>query len=454
MIRMLAPIAALLVPAMALADDPKPNIIVVLADDLGGGDLGCYGGKGAPTPQIDRMAAEGVRFGRYYSAAPICSPSRCGLITGQFPARWRITSYLQTRAGNRACEQDDFLDPKAPSLPRALKAAGYATAHVGKWHLGGGRDVDAPPKFAAYGYDVGLGTWESPEPHPDLTARDWIWSAVDPVKRWDRTGWMVDRTLDFLKAHPDQPCFVNLWLDDPHTPWVPTADDQKPGENGRATGKGDTPGRLRGVMAELDRQVGRLLDAIRSRPEGRFTLVLFLSDNGPLPTFAQDRTAGLRGSKLSLYEGGIRLPLIAWGPGIVPAGVTDDATVIAAVDLLPSLCRLAGAAPPAGDGPDGEDLGAALLGKASPARSKPLFWEYGRNEESFAYPGMKNRENRSPSLAVLEGDWKFLINADGTRGELYDVKADPREQHDLAAREPERSARMRKALLDWKASLR
>ena len=151
-----------LLAAAPLQAAERPNVILVLADDLGTGDLTCYGGQPGQTPNLDRMAKEGVRFTKYYTASPICSPSRCGLITGQFPARWQITSYLQTRAGNAACEMADFLDPKAPSLPRTLKGAGYATAHVGKWHLGGGRDVDAPPKFAAYGYDVGLGTWESP----------------------------------------------------------------------------------------------------------------------------------------------------------------------------------------------------------------------------------------------------------------------------------------------------
>ena len=309
----------------------------MLADDLGPGDLTCYGGKPGQTPNLDRMAKEGIRFTKYYTASPICSPSRCGLITGQFPARWRLTSYLQTRAGNAACEQADFLDPKAPTLPRTLKSAGYATAHVGKWHLGGGRDVDAPPKFAAYGYDLGYGTWESPEPHPDITATDWIWSAKDKVKRWDRSRWMVDQTLDFLSKNPDRPCFVNLWLDDPHTPWVPTADDQAVGKKGQTVGKENTPERLAGVLTEMDRQVGRLLDALRDRKSGRPTLVLFLSDNGPLPTFQRQRSAGLRGSKLSLYEGGIRVPCIAWGPGVVPAGLTNETTVLAAVDLFPTL---------------------------------------------------------------------------------------------------------------------
>src|SRR5688572_23805339 len=191
-----------------------PHVVFILADDLGPGDLGCYGGKLVPTPNIDRLAAEGVRFTQYYSASPICSPSRAGLITGQYPGRWRITSFLQTRQGNAGCRQADYLDPAAPSLPRALKAAGYATAHFGKWHLGGGRDVVDPPKFAAYGYDEHAGTYESPEPHPDITATNWIWSDKDKVKRWDRSAFFVDKTLDFLKRHKGQkPCFVNLWLD-------------------------------------------------------------------------------------------------------------------------------------------------------------------------------------------------------------------------------------------------
>ena len=295
------------------------------------------------------------------------------------------------------------------------------------------------PRFAAYGYDLGLGTYESPEPHPDITARDWIWSAVDRVKRWDRSAWMVDRTLDFLRAHPDRPCFVNLWLDDPHTPWVPAEADQLPGKNDRATGRGDTPERLAGVLTEMDRQIGRLLDGIRARKSDRPTVVLFVSDNGPLPTFARRRTTGLRGSKLSLYEGGVRVPFVAWGPGVVPAGGVNDTTVISGVDLFPTLCALAGAPLPKGYESDGEDLSAALLGRA-PVRRKPLFWEYGRNDTAFAYPGP--RGDRSPNVAVRDGNWKLLVNADGTGAELYDVAADPTEATDVAAAHPDVARRL------------
>ena len=424
----------------------RPNVVVVLADDLGPGDVACFGGK-TPTPNLDRMAKEGIQFTRYYAAAPICSPSRCGLITGQFPGRWKITSFLQTRAGNKACGQADFLAADAPSLPRTLKAAGYKTAHVGKWHLGGGRDVVAPPRFAAYGYDLGIGTWESPEPHPDLTAKDWIWSADDKVKRWDRTGWMVDRTLDFLKSHPDAPCFVNLWLDDPHTPWVPTADDQATGKKGQAAGKGATLDRLAKVMTEVDRQVGRLLDGARGLK--RPTLVLFLSDNGPLPTFNGTRATGLRGSKLSLYEGGIRVPFIAWGPGAVPAGQINETTVLSGLDLFPTLCKVCEADLPKGYTPDGEDLSPALLGK-TPKRTKRLFFEYGRNATAFAYPIGRDR---SPNVAVLDGDWKLIVNADGTGVELYDLAADPKEARNLADDKPAVSEPLKEAALAWRKAL-
>lgn len=425
------------------ADPPRPNIIFVLADDLGPGDLGCYSNGQAKTDRIDRMAREGTRFTRYYAAAPICSPSRCGLITGQFPARWRITSYLQTRAGNRGCEQADVLDPAAPSLPRALKSAGYATAHFGKWHLGGGRDVADPPKFAAYGYDEHAGTWESPEPHPDITAADWIWSDKDKVKRWDRSAFFVDKTLDFLKRHKGgKPCFVNVWLDDPHTPWVPAAGVGK---------KENTPANLRRVMAENDRQVGRLLDGLNELGVDGETLVVFASDNGPLPTFKGARTAGLRGSKLSLYEGGIRLPFIARWLGKVPAGNVDDITVLAAVDLFPTFCKLAGSSLPDGMKPDGEDRSAALLGQPVKDRAKPLFWEYGRNDKFFQYPGPKG--DRSPNVAVRDGNWKLLTNADGTGVELYDVLADPNEATNLAAAKPDVTARLKAAALAWRKAM-
>lgn len=427
----------------------RPNIIFILTDDLGWGDLSCYGGDLLPTPHLDRMAAEGIRFTQFYVASPICSPSRVAATTGMFPARWRITSYLQTRKGNAACEQADFLDPAAPSLARLLRAAGYATAHFGKWHMGGGRDVTHAPSIARYGFDEWASTWESPDPHPDLTATNWIWSPHDRVKRWDRTAFFVDKTLEFLRRHPQQPCYVNLWPDDTHTPFVPRPDLA---DKHRATKGRDTQAHFKAVLEEYDRQMGRLLAGLRQLGLADRTLVLFTGDNGPLPTYQHRRTAGLRGSKLSLYEGGIRLPLIAWWPGQAPAGRVNDHTVLSAVDLLPSLCRLAGVTVPADVAAqlDGEDLTPAFTG-GTPVRSKPLFWEYGRNTHAFAYP--PDPRDRSPNLAVREGRWKLLVNADGSGAQLYDLQADPRETTDLATQQPKLTRRLTAAALAWRRAL-
>ncbi len=422
------------------AADVRPNIIVVLADDLGWGDLSCYGGK-VPTPHLDAMAREGTRFTQFYVASPICSASRAALITGQFPGRWKITSFLQTRKGNRECEQADFLSTNAPSLPRSLQAVGYATAHIGKWHLGGGRDVTNAPKFAAYGYDLGYGTYESPEPHPDITGTNWIWSSHDKVKRWERTRWMVEQTLAFLRTHTNQPCFVNLWLDDIHTPWVPEVQEDKARDSRR---------NLVAVLSETDRQIGRLLSTLRELGAASNTLVLFLGDNGPLPPFNQERTAGLRGSKLSLYEGGVREPLIAWWPGHVPAERVDTNSVVASVDFFPMLAKIAGAKMPGGIRFDGEELGAAFFERPV-VRSRPLFWEYGRNTNSFTFPGIAR--NRSPNVAMREGNWKLLVSADGSGAELYDLERDPRESRNISSTQRELTARLVRTALDWRNSL-
>src|SRR4051812_38300932 len=437
-------ISAIFFAALATGSD-RPNIVFVLADDMGPGDLACYGGTLAATPHIDAMAAEGTRFAQYYSASPICSPSRVGCTTGMFPARWRITSFLQERKGNRACEQDDFLDPRAPSVARLMKQSGYATAHFGKWHMGGGRDVTDAPKFAAYGFDEHAGTWESPQPDPDITATNWIWSPQDKVKRWERTAFFVDRALDFLKRHEGRPVYVNVWLDDVHTPWVP---DEMSQANIEA--RKETPERLRAVLVETDRQIGRLLAGIRDLGIDRETLVIFASDNGALPTFEGQRSAGFRGSKLSLYEGGIRLPFIVRWPGRVPAGRVENSTVVSAIDLLPTFCALAGAAIPANLSLDGEDQSATLLGQPQLKRNRPLFWEYGRNNESFRYPSGRDR---SPNLAIRDGVWKLLANADGSGTELYNLVADRAESRNLAEDHPEVAKHLTEQLLGWRRSL-
>ena len=430
----------LAIVALLAGAEGQPNIVVVMADDLGLGDVACYGGTMALTPRLDRMAREGLKFNHYYSASPICSPSRAGLLTGTFPARWRLTSYLQTRAGNAGCGQADFLDPQAPTLPRLLKQAGYATAHIGKWHLGGGRDVVNAPPFAAYGYDHHASTYESPQPHPDITATPWVWSDKDRVKRWDRTAFFVDQTVEFLGKQSTKPGFVFLWLDDPHSPWVPDA--EKP--------RKDTPASLRRVLENMDFQIGRLLDRLDAMPQGKNTLVLFISDNGPRPSYQGKRTMGLRGEKLSLYEGGIRLPCLVRWPGVIAPGGVDDSTVLSAVDMLPTLAAAAGAQVGNVNALDGENQIGAFRGQPR-VRSRPLFWEYGRNDKYFDYPVAAT--DRSGPLAMREGHYKLLCKPDGTGAELFNLAMDPKEQSNIAETQNEIATSMKAKLLAWWRSL-
>lgn len=440
---------ACLAPLQSYAGDTRPNIIFLLTDDMGYGDVGCYGGNFVPTPNIDRLATEGTKFTQFYVASPVCSPSRTGFLTGMYPARWRITNFLQTRAGNRKSEQADFLDPKAPSIARTLKAAGYVTGHFGKWHMGGGRDVTNAPPFREYGFDEHAGTWESPEPDPNITATNWIWSAQDKVKRWDRTAYFVDKTLDFLKRHKGQPCYVDVWPDDVHTPWVPegayrekrAGDDNAPNYESLAN--------FKAVLREYDRQVGRLLDGLKDLGIGDNTILIFSSDNGPLPTFRGKRAGGLRGSKISLYEGGDREPLIVRWPGHFPAGRVDDKTVISGVDFFPIFCKLTGTPIPSNAAFDGEDLTDSFFGKYM-TRRNPLFWEYGRNQ-FFGYP--RNPHDRSPNVAIRDGKWKLLINADGSGLQLYDLDADRNETKNVADANPAEAKRLSEAALQWRKSL-
>jgi arylsulfatase A-like enzyme len=428
----------------AQIDAAKPNIVFVLTDDMGYSDPNCYGGHFAPTPNIDLLAKEGVRFTHFYDSAPICSPSRAAFISGKFPASLNFTTFLNTRAANRDCEQADFLPPSVPVIARTLKAAGYETAHFGKWHLGGGRDVKNAPPFSAYGYDEHSGTWESPEPDPQITASDWIWSPQDPIKRWDRTRYFVDLALGFLSRHKNRPCYVEIWPDDVHTPWVP--DPKRQGEKR----SWETRPNFCDVLAAYDVQMGRLLDGLKRLGLEENTIFIFTSDNGPLPSFKHERTGGLRGSKLSLYEGGIRVPFIVRWPGHTKAGRVDERTVLAAVDLFPTLCAISHAAPPTGLVFDGQDMSPALL-SAPLAHSKAIFWEYGRKSKLFAYP--QAPYDRSPHLAIRDAQWKLLVNANGSSAALYDMEADPDETKDLAPQQPEITKRLRDAALAWRRAL-
>ncbi len=423
-----------------------PNIIIILTDDMGFSDVGAFGGKSVPTPNIDRIAGNGLKLTQYYSAAPICSPSRAGILTGMYPGRWNFSTYLDNKKHNKNAQQADFLDPKAPSFAKFFKAAGYATGHFGKWHMGGGRDVKNAPGFEHYGFDAHASTYESPDPDPAITATDWIWSDKDSIKRWDRTRYFVDKTLEFLKQHPVQPCFVNLWPDDVHAPWVPRSETEY---TGKFPMNPEEEAAFKLVLKEYDVQIGRLLDGLKQLGADQNTIVIFTSDNGPLPSFRGSRAEGLRGSKLSLYEGGTRMPFIISWPGHIAQGKTDEQSVVSALDLLPSLSKMAGIKLPGSYKGDGIDRSSVLMGNPS-ARTREMFWEYGRNDIAFKYP---RPVDKSPNLAVRSGEWKLLMNSDGSDIQLYNINNDKKESNNLAESRTDIAGELKNKLLAWWQSL-
>jgi len=440
-----------LLPASA-----QPNFIMVFIDDMGWGDFSCFGNKEAQTPNIDRMASEGIRFEQFHVNSPICSPSRCALTTGQYPQRWRINSYLNNRADNerRGCAQ--WLDPKAPTLARILQKNGYATGHFGKWHLGGQRDVDDAPPITAYGFDESLTNFEGMGPKllpltikPGDKEPGKIWGDAErlgkPVTWMQRskiTSGFINAAIPFIDkaAAAKKPFFVNLWPDDVHGPWWPPTDKWANGKRGLYLA----------VLEEMDRQFGQLFDHIRSNPELRDnTLLLICSDNGPEP--GAGSAGHFRGSKTTLYEGGTRSPLIAWGPGLIEkskAGTVNTTSIFAAFDLAPSLLSIAKIE--AKDiAFDGENIVPALLGQKEVSRAAPIFWRRPPDRKTVS----DNLPERLPDLAMRDGNWKLLCDYDGTKPQLYDLAKDRAETTNLAAQHTERVAAMSKALLAWHLSM-
>lgn len=444
------------------ADGParRPNVIFILTDDQGWGDGRFAGHPYAKTPHLDRLAREGTWFRQFYVAATVCSPSRAAFMTSHYPARHRIHGHFATDQSNAARSMPNWLDPDVTTLPDVLKTVGYATAHFGKWHLGGGRD--APPP-ARYGFDVSKTVNSS---GPSLGDE-----AKTPFFRADSTRLIVDETIDFMRRHKDGPFYANVWTLLPHAPLKPTpeqvavyadldpqADDPAFGTWMRKyLGEADD---LRAQMqifcaslTDLDTQIGRLLDALDELGIADDTLIVFSSDNGPEDYRVRNAanagvgsTGPLRARKRSMYEGGIRtFGLVRW-PGKVPAGRVDETSVVSAVDLLPTIATLAGAAVPAGLAADGEDLSDLWRGMPA-ARRKPLHWEW-----LFSVQGPEDGY-RPPALAIRDGDWKLFVNHDGTGAQLFRIPADPGESHDVAAEHPDIVRSLAAKACAWAESL-
>jgi arylsulfatase A-like enzyme len=440
---LLRPALIALAATIHAAEPAKPNVIFILADDMGWGDLNCYGNSRIHTPNLDRLAKQGTLFEQFYVCGSVCSPSRAALMTGRFPARLAVHSAIGAPDANKAKAIADWLDPKIPTLPALLKQAGYATAHFGKWHLGVGAKA---PKPDAYGIDDHR-TWHGVTGSPD-------WK-MDPAEFWPKSNELIaDETIRFMRANKDRPFFVNAWSLIPHAPLNPTGEQMKPYEHldwGRGIPHHNAQTIYFASITDLDTQVGRIMREVDKLGLRDRTMIIFFSDNGPEvinSTAAGHAAAGsagpFRGRKRSLYEGGVRVPFIVSWPGKVPAGRIEKDTVLCGADLLPTACRIAGIAAPAEI--DGEDISDILRGGTRP-RAKPLMWEW-----RFSIGGAEPF-HQSPTLAIRDGDWKLLMNADKSRAELFDIPRDPTELLDEAAAHPEIVARLGAALLAWKKTL-
>jgi len=389
----------LAVPTLAAAQAPKPNFVVIQVDDLGYADTACYGHPYHRTPNIGRLAREGMKFTQAYSAAPCCSPTRASILTGKYPARLHLTgqpSFLQDPPVRKMLHPPfrTQLPEGSIALPALLKEAGYRCASFGK--SGPGDD----PK--AYGFDdCGNGSLERIE----------------------------GDAFDFLAGSRAKPFFCYLNPNEVHVPFGPKA-----GPN--AAGSPDSSALYTLLVENVDRFTGRVVEQIERLKLQRSTLVIFTSDNGGFLPYANN--GPFREGKSSLYEGGIRVPFVAWQPGRVRAGSVRAEPVVT-MDLFATLIDLAGNRAPLNDG---ASLRPLLDGRRTPKR-EPVYWHWPHYRRSMA------NDLAAPSSAIRSGDFKLIHFYEDGRDALYNLSRDPGEASDLAAALPRVRGRLRNDLDRW-----
>ena len=429
-------LTCLVLTAHALAAEPakQPNVVIFLADDLGYGDLGCYGHPRIKTPHLDAFATQGVRLSQCYSASAVCSPSRSAILTGRTPHRNGVYTWI-------APGSEVHLRTSEITLPRLLKDAGYATCHVGKWHLNGKFNSPDQPQPGDHGYDHWLATQNNAGPshkNPANFVRN-----GKPVGELEgfSAPLVVGEAIDWLSTKRDKskPFFLAVWTHEPHLPIETDPQFQKPYADLDANVQ-----QHHGNVTQLDHAFGQLMKALDDQKLTETTFVFFTSDNGPEgdgnTARTRGSTGGLRGRKRAMYEGGIRVPGIARWPGHIKAGGTCDVPIVGS-DLFPTVLGICGLKPPADRVIDGADVLAALTGKSTAIeRTVPLYW----------------RLNMAPNnlhMAMRDGDWKIVASQDFKKVELYNLKADPAESTELSGKEPDRLAAMTKRLMEHNAQI-
>ncbi|MCS7016045.1 MAG: sulfatase [Gemmatales bacterium] len=400
--------------------ESRPNIIIFLADDLGYGDLGCYGHPVIKTPHLDRFAREGMRFTQAYAASPVCSPSRAAILTGRTPYRTGVFTWIP---------EGSFihLALKEITLPRLLRDAGYATCHVGKWHLNGQFNSPKQPQPSDHGYDWWFATQNNAAPshrQPHNFVRNG--EPVGPLSGYSGPL-VVQEAITWLKKlrDPKKPFFLTVWTHEPHLPiesapeFLGLYPDLWRNDPDRAQHHAN--------VSQLDYAFGNLMFTLDELGLRDNTLVIFTSDNGPEGDGTKGRTrgstGGLRGRKRSLYEGGIRVPCLIRWPGRTRPGTVCDTPIIGS-DFFPTVLAAVGLPLPSDRVFDGVNLLPLFEGKVL-TRSIPMYWRY------HAAPGPFK-------VALRHGDWKILANLDFTQFELYNLRDDPQETTNLASKHPDK----------------
>jgi arylsulfatase A-like enzyme len=442
------------------AEQRPPNVVFILADDLGWADLGCYGSTFYETPNLDRLASQSVRFTQAYAACPVCSPTRASILTGKYPARLRLTDWLPGRPDGptlrlRRPAFTKHLALEEVTLAEALRDARYATGIVGKWHLGG-------PAFypEKQGFDVNVAGCELGHP-PSYFSPYKIPNLKDGPEGEYLTDRMTEEAVRFIEHHRDRPFFLYLSHYAVHMPkeakanlaeqFKAKADALPPpaGPKFRPEGKHEDR-RVQddhvyaAMVKSLDEGVGRVLQKLTALGLDDRTIVIFFSDNGGLSTAEGSPTsnAPLRAGKGWLYEGGIREPLMVRWPGVTRAGRVIDQPVIS-TDFYPTILAMTGQPPRPDQHVDGISFAPLLKGDdppAPPQQRDALFWHY---------PHYAN-QGGGPAGAVRQGDWKLIEDYEDFHVELYNLKDDPGESKDHAADLPDRANELRKRLHDWR----
>ena len=415
----------------------KPNVVLVLADDLGWTDLSCYGSDLYETPNIDRLARDGMKFTQAYSACTVCSPTRAAILTGKYPARLHITDWIPGLPPENpkllVPDWTKFLPLEEVTVARALKASGYATASIGKWHLGG--EQYYPEK---HGFDINVAGTESPAPRSYFAPYN-IATLPEGPRGEHLTDRQGEEAARFITQHKDKPFFLYMPLFAVHTPIQGKETLIQKYRAKKRRGLHQTNAVYAAMIESMDDAVGRVRRTLDELKLADRTAVIFTSDNGGrVPTTSNHP---LRVGKGSCYEGGTRVPLIVLWPGVTKPGSVGETPVIS-MDLFPTILEIAGEKEVARKSVDGTNL-VALLRQDGEVKRDALFWHY-PHYQHYQLGGA------TPYGAIRAGDFKLIEFFDDMRVELYSLREDIGEQRNLAAQMPGKVNELRTRLHAWR----